>query len=300
MSARPLALAAVALAAGCSISSGDYFGIVGEPKPGHLRWCNSGEPEYLDPALVTSTTGVPIVEVLFDGLAVHGPSAEPVPGLAESWEIGPQLRRFTFQLRKGARWSNRREIVASDFRYHIVRILHPTTASRNAESHWNLKGGELFTAGRIKQLLEPVGGLSVGTAVEVFGWQPPAGAKGELFEEADEWKLRKDIELTASPGSGSVVARANKGVTVEVVALDGKYAQVRHRGKSGWATQKAVGVPLPDSNVRTSGSKLALRDFGRPAADAYATVEAGARVTVIERREGMSYVFHPEGDGVYG
>jgi len=169
---RAASLAALALAAGCGIGDGDYFGRVDRAVPGHLRWCNSGEPEYLDPALVTSTTGIPVVEAMFDGLANHGPDAAPVPGLATDWDISADLRRFTFTLRKDAKWSNGRPIVADDFVYHIVRILHPQTASRNAENHWNLKNGQLFTANRVRLVLADSGPFHAGDVVEIVAWEP--------------------------------------------------------------------------------------------------------------------------------
>ena len=54
---RPLcALVAVAAlvfaASGCDLGKGDTFGHVTPPRDDHFRWCNYGEPESIDPALV--------------------------------------------------------------------------------------------------------------------------------------------------------------------------------------------------------------------------------------------------------
>src|SRR5689334_5774410 len=85
-----IAAGAAALLAGCSLPEGDYFGRVADhPDPTHLRWCNSGEPDYIDPALVTSTTGIPLAYALWDGLTTYGQDGAPRPSLATSWDISP-------------------------------------------------------------------------------------------------------------------------------------------------------------------------------------------------------------------
>ncbi len=158
------------LIAGCGLPSGDYFGTVDEhPDPTHLRWCNSGEPEYVDTGLVTSTAGLKMAYALFDGLTSHNLEGLPEPSLATSWTIDHDMRRFTFHLRRDGRWSNGEPITAHDFAYHIVRVLHPLTFSRNAEVHWKLKNGELFSSGRVKLVTADTGVLKRGDIVEIVG-----------------------------------------------------------------------------------------------------------------------------------
>lgn len=290
---------------GCTIGEGEYFGKVGKPRPGHLRWCNSGEPEYLDPALVTSTTGTPIVEVLFDGIANHGPDAMPVPGLATSWDISADLRRFTFHLREDAKWSNGRPIVADDFAYHIVRIIHPQTASRNAEGHWNIKNGKLFTANRVKLVTRDVPPFDKGDVVEVLGWHGVATEGAELFEGSSSWPAPTRLDVRAAKDSGEPSLEVPEGTSVAVLEVSGADARITWSTSAdetlqGWTSAAVLQVPLPDTNKRKSSAVLALRDFGEPVTKAYASVPAGEEVIVIETRGEMSYVFHPAGDGLYG
>ena len=166
---RICAVAAALLAAACGLPEGEYFGKIPEPDPDHLTWCNSGEPEYLDPALASSTTDLKPIYAMFDGLTEYGLDGLPVPSLATSWDIAPDLRSFTFHLRQDARWSDGRPVTAHDVAYQIVRVLHPLTGSKNAETHWKLKNGELYTANRVRMVMAPAGGFAAGDIVELVG-----------------------------------------------------------------------------------------------------------------------------------
>ena len=167
MHAWKAALAALALSA-CSLPDGDYFGTVDEnPDPTHLRWCNSGEPEFIDPGLVTSTTGVPIAHMLFDGLAEYDFDGTPKRSLAVDWEVSEDSQTFTFTIRDDAKWSNGRALTAHDFRYHITRILQPETGSRNAEQLWRIKNGRLYNRNRVRLVTADSPPFSEGDLVEV-------------------------------------------------------------------------------------------------------------------------------------
>ncbi len=155
--------------AGCGLPEGEYFGKVGEPEPAHMRWCNAGEPEYIDPALVTSTVGMPISYSLFDGLTVLDRDGHTQASLATHWDISPDQRRFVFHMHDRGRWSNGRPITAHDVAYQLVRVLHPLSFSRNAEVLWRIKNGQLYTEGRIKLVTRDAGPFRAGEVVEVLG-----------------------------------------------------------------------------------------------------------------------------------
>jgi oligopeptide transport system substrate-binding protein len=166
---RRLVPVVLALAA-CGLPDGEYFGKVkDDPDPDHIIWCNSGEPEYLDPALASSTTDNKPVYAMFDGLTEYGLDGLPEKSVATSWDISQDQRTFTFHLREDARWSDGRPVTAHDFAYHIARVLHPLTGSKNAETHWKLKNGELYTANRVKMITHAVNGFAVGDIVEIVG-----------------------------------------------------------------------------------------------------------------------------------
>ena len=163
----PLALWIV-VAAGCGLPDGEYFGTVpAVTDPGHFRWCNSGQPESLDPGQASSTTATPLVHAMFDGLTIYGNDGLPEPSLATSWEIAPDQRRVTFHMRPDGRFSNGRAVTAYDIAYQAIRTLHPLTASPSADGLDFLKGYNAYIEGSGKVLLRDVGGLPAGTIVDV-------------------------------------------------------------------------------------------------------------------------------------
>lgn len=71
------------------------------------------EAAALDPHLVTGATEFSILGALFEGLVdLDGQTLEPIPGLAERWEISADRREYTFHLRANARWSDGSTITA--------------------------------------------------------------------------------------------------------------------------------------------------------------------------------------------
>jgi len=151
----------------CGLPDGEFFGRVPEvTEPGHLRYCNSKEPESLDPALVTTTTAMPITHVLFDGLTIYDEHGQPEASLATGWDVSDDLRTYTFHLRDEARWSNGRPITAWDVAYQVIRVVHPLTASRNADNLWTLKNARGYGARRVFMLRRAVGPYPAGELVE--------------------------------------------------------------------------------------------------------------------------------------
>src|SRR5256886_6718426 len=112
---------------------------------------NGAEPESLDPGLLTGQADGRVALELFEGLTRYDPTnAAPIPGLAESWEISPDGRVYTFHLRPNALWSSGEPITARDFVYSWLRVLNPGTASEYAGALFYLKNGEEYCSGNLK------------------------------------------------------------------------------------------------------------------------------------------------------
>ena len=112
---------------------------------------NGKEPESLDPAIITGQAEMRVAGSMFEGLARQDPkTGGPVPGLAESWEISPDGRTYTFHLRTNLVWSTGEPITAEDVVYSWIRALDPATASDYAGQLYYLKNGEEFNGGKIK------------------------------------------------------------------------------------------------------------------------------------------------------
>src|SRR4030088_1619298 len=89
---------------------------------------NGAEPESIDPAEITGQLDGRVAYALFEGLLHFDGLGRPQPGIAQSWEISPDRRIYTFHLRPEAKWSNGDPVTANDFVASWKRALLPETA----------------------------------------------------------------------------------------------------------------------------------------------------------------------------
>lgn len=132
------------LLAGCGGSSGDKQAVK------TLRVANGAEPETLDPR---KAVGVPegiALRQIFEGLCTQDQKGEPVPGVAEKWEISPDGLKYKFTLRASAKWSNGDPVTAHDFEYSWKTTLSPDFGSKYAEQLYYIKNGEAYNKGKAK------------------------------------------------------------------------------------------------------------------------------------------------------
>jgi len=228
--ARSLAAVAVLVGlAGCGPPDGDYFGRVAPPDridPAHFTWCSQGEPDHLDPTLAWSTASIQLVGMLFDGLTTYGPAGQPVPGLATDWEISGDLRRFTFHLRRDARWSSGRPVTAYDVAHSAFRVAHPLTASPNADQLAVIRGATAYLERRELVLRRAIGPYRAGEVVEVVGEAPDVDARTASRSLA----LRV---LGAPPGAAYAVVPA--GTAVALMMTTGGRATLPSPDGAPWA-----------------------------------------------------------------
>ena len=243
------------MAVGCGLSEGTYFGKVStDLDPGHLRWCNSGEPQYLDPALVSSTTGIPIVEAMFAGLTDYDKDAALESSIATRWDIAPDQRRFTFHLRSDAKFSDGTPITSADFAYHIARILHPLTGSQNAEPFHKLRNGELYNANRVRKVLHDVPPFRMGDIVELIKPPPSDSSQSSSLPETNLRKSSRPLalrDLGAEPGAAYAIVPPTEQVTLLEYSQNQTWAYVHWNqgdGVYGWVPAKELTI-LPNASV---------------------------------------------------
>jgi len=128
----------------------------GRPQPAaEIVIANGGEPESLDPAIVTSYSDMRITKALFEGLLrLDGEQGRPVPGLASHWEISPDQTVYTFHLRSNLVWSTGEPITAEDVYFSWKRALDPATASDYAGQLFYIRNAEDFYTGKLKDFAE--------------------------------------------------------------------------------------------------------------------------------------------------
>jgi oligopeptide transport system substrate-binding protein len=115
-----------------------------------LLFGNRSEPQDLDPHVVEGVGEHNIISTLLEGLvAEHPETLEPVPGMAERWDISPDGKVYTFYIRDNARWSNDEPVTAQDFIDSYVRILTPSLGSRYAYMLHQIRNAKAFNEGKI-------------------------------------------------------------------------------------------------------------------------------------------------------
>jgi oligopeptide transport system substrate-binding protein len=87
---------------------------------------------------------------LFEGLAEYDPkTSEPIPALAERWEVNKDWSEVVFYLRHDGKFSNGDPITARDFVYTIRRGLKPELGSRAASLAYPIKYAQAFNEGGV-------------------------------------------------------------------------------------------------------------------------------------------------------
>ncbi len=175
---------------------------------------NGSEVSSLDPHAVTGIPEGRVLQFLYEGLVVsHPETLEPLPGVAQSWEVGPGGKRYRFHLRGDARWSNGDRVTAQDFEWSFRRLLDPETGSSYAYQLWLVRGAKAYStqvddAGRTTFPWEQVGirALDEGTLEVVLEHPAPyflrllthhslmpvhrASAEAARERWPDDWQVR--------------------------------------------------------------------------------------------------------------
>lgn len=116
-----------------------------------LYWGNGTEPQELDPHIVTGVPENRIITAILEGLVLKDPKTlEPIPGVAEKWEISADGREYVFHLRANARWSNGDPVTAQDFAWSWWRALQPELGNQYAYMYYPIKNAEAYATGKLK------------------------------------------------------------------------------------------------------------------------------------------------------
>jgi len=107
----------------------------------------------LDPAVGYDVESWMFEQMIFDTLVRYSDAGvDLVPDFASAWESSPDATRFTFHLRRDARFTNGRIVTSADFKYAIERVLDPATRSKGMEYYRAIVGAEDFAAHRAKSV----------------------------------------------------------------------------------------------------------------------------------------------------
>lgn len=99
---------------------------------GTLTLPASADPGHLNPAITTAGPTHTASELLYNGLLEYTEDLEPLPSLAESWEIEDDGATYVFQLRDDVVWHDGEPFTSADVKYTVEEVLvehHARTAA---------------------------------------------------------------------------------------------------------------------------------------------------------------------------
>lgn len=109
-------------------------------------------PENSDPALTFDYIGNHIVSSVHMGLLTTNSAGQISPGIAKSWYMEEDNKTWVFNLRKGVRFHNGKEVTSADVAYSFERILSPGLKSPNTWALDMIEGAEAFIKDTSKEL----------------------------------------------------------------------------------------------------------------------------------------------------
>jgi ABC-type transport system substrate-binding protein len=115
---------------------------------GTLRLALPTDVTSLDADLAFDTISEPFIMLLYQGLVTYDDGLKVIPCIAKDWQLSPDRLTYTFHLRPGVRFSNGREVVASDFVYSLERNLDPKTDGLTEGYFEGIDGALDFRAGK--------------------------------------------------------------------------------------------------------------------------------------------------------
>lgn len=114
------------------------------------------EPQTIDPTLNSAIDGSIYIIHAFEGLATKDKEGKITGGVAESWDISDDGKKYIFHIKTNAKWSDGKPVTASDFVYSWKRATDPKTAANYSYQMEPLKNAKSITAGKL-----PVSSLGV-------------------------------------------------------------------------------------------------------------------------------------------
>ena len=114
------------------------------------------DPPTLDPHLTTDAGSGGIIVEVFGGLVTIDPDLNIVPDLAESWEVSPDGRTYTFHLRRDARFHDGKPVTAADVRWSLERASDPATQAPVAQQYL---GDIVGVAARLEGIAQSIAGV---------------------------------------------------------------------------------------------------------------------------------------------
>ncbi|MBO1581059.1 peptide ABC transporter substrate-binding protein [Bacillus sp. XF8] len=113
-----------------------------------LNRTETNEIPTMDTSKNTDTLGSQILGNTMEGLYRLDKDNKPIPAAAESSTKSEDGKKYTFKLRKDAKWSNGDPVTAKDFVFAWQRLVDPKTAAEYAFIAYPIKNAEAISQGK--------------------------------------------------------------------------------------------------------------------------------------------------------
>ena len=233
-------------------------------------------PKTLDPAAVSpgSQSELLLADLLFDGLTrLDDDSVTAHPAIASSWTATPQQTSWQFSLRPDARFSNGRNISATDVKYTLERIAKKGESSLPALRIDHIVGFGAFSSGAAPEL---AGVKVVDDHTVSIDLDTPLAVLPELLSAPEFGIVPREAVEAANPafasapvGSGPFSFAGQTGDVVKLVRaaqssayLDGIEVHEYDTGDIGKSYDDFIGEHLDWSLVPNDRAEDAAQRFG--------------------------------------
>lgn len=214
-----------------------------------LNRAGRGEPGSLDPHKASTQYEQALVLDLFEGLLAFDADARPVPGIADSWAVSPDGRRYVFNLRPGLTWSDGAPLTPDQVVASFQRLLDPKTAAPAAAQMYPIKNARAVNTGAM-----PVSALGVSAAADTVALELEAPTPYLAALLASAFAVVVPPQAIANPdgwtkpgalvGNGAFTLERWEPQSQLVLARNGKY-----RDAANVKLERVVYHPVADTTA---------------------------------------------------
>ncbi|MCX6739966.1 MAG: ABC transporter substrate-binding protein [Candidatus Parcubacteria bacterium] len=147
-----------------------------------------GSPLYINPIFAFNDADKDLSSLIYSGLIGYNEKLEPIPDLAERYEVSEDQKTYTFFLKRNIKWHDNKNFTANDVLFTISAIQNPNYKSPYSRSFTGV-GVEQVDDYTVKFTLEqPYAGflniLSIGILPKNI-WEntPAANAKNVIYNQ---------------------------------------------------------------------------------------------------------------------
>jgi len=242
---------------------------------GTLRLAIRKDLRVMNPLVRTSSTDRSIRDLMFESLLTLDKNGKITPQLAVSWEVSPDGKLYTFNLRRGVKFHNGQEMTAQDLKFAIDYTLNPKNGAYGISLLRTVKRAEAASKYRLKMHLKQANPafLSFVTSIKAFSAipresVPEGGKKVDTFPPGTgpfkfvEWKPKQRIVMERfdgywghKPYIDKLVLRPIKHATVRFTALRAGDVDLVERTAYEWVKQVQKGNIKGIGIAKSAGGK---------------------------------------------